>query len=175
MIKHIPVWQYIRDNIPHLLNTECFRGCTTSCLKSKIERQILRVTGYDIIVVHIGTNDLANKNTNILHQYQELVQAIQTRNNIARIVLSLPLPRPVDFQTTWPTEININNNVTFYGTSNGYILWKSYKPFLAKQRGHEPQQIKDIDLARDGLHLSDAGTQKLWQQIKLCLTMTSFE
>ena len=85
------------------------------------------------------TNDIANKSSDILHQYKELVDAIKLKNNVAHIVMSLPLPRLVDFETTWPEQLNVNNNVTIHGRSNGYIPRKSYKPFLAKQSGHEPQ------------------------------------
>ena len=74
--------------------------------------------------------------------------------------MSLPLPRPVDFATSWPEQLNIINNVTHHGRTKGYIPWKSYKPFLEKQRHHETQRIKDVnDYTRDGLHLSDAGTR----------------
>ena len=173
IIKHIPDWEYTKDGTPHLVRTECFRGCTTERLKSKIDRNRLVVTGYDIIIIHIGTNDVANRCHNILQLYRQLVQSIKNKNNVAKIIISLPIPRPVDFQTSWPLQVDINNNATWQGRQHGYKTWKTYKPFLSKQRGNQPQQIRDRDMyANDGLHLSTKGTRRLWQQIKLCLTMS---
>ena len=79
IIKNITDWEYSRNNTPHLVTTECFRGCTTSRLKSKVERRVLKISGYDIIVIHIGTNDIANGATDILYQYKDLVDAIKQK------------------------------------------------------------------------------------------------
>ena len=88
IIKHITDWEYNKNGIPHLVTTECFRGCTMNRLKSKIQRRVLRVTGYDIIIIHIGTNDIANKSQDVLHMYHGLVDEIKTKNNVAKYVLN---------------------------------------------------------------------------------------
>ena len=145
IIKHIPDWEYNKNGTPHVVTSECFRGCTTNRLKRKIQRRALHITGYDIII-HIGTNEIANNSHDILCKYQELVDKMKIQTNVAKIVMSLPLPTLTDIHITCLIQIDINNKATWNGMQHGYMTWKSYKPVLAKQRNHEPQQIGDRDL-----------------------------
>jgi len=70
----------------------------------------IRVTDYKIILVHIGTNDLANGRTaiEVSLDIKELIDVIRQSNRDAVIVVSAILYRPVDDVSTF-RKVNVFN------------------------------------------------------------------
>ena len=58
IIQRLVNWRQTSRNQEYIVDIMCYRGCTISRLASKIERNRVNISGYDKILVHIGTNDI---------------------------------------------------------------------------------------------------------------------
>ena len=162
IIQRLENWRQTSRNQEYIVDVMCYRGCTISRLASKIERNRVNISGYDKILIHIGTNDImCNSWRGVRLDFINLVGIIQVNNPSATIIFSLPLPRPRDLARSWPRQDMLNKWIMKHQQRGDYMTWRTYKTFLQK-RYHlmETPKIKShLDFRRDGLHLSEAGSK----------------
>ena len=138
MIRNINNW--VQQKPDHSINVtvKCFPGCTFMRMGEKIIHRQLNIKGYDHIIYHLGTNDI------VTYDMQEIQDSVLELNHIskmfnkkAKIILSLPLPRPRDKQQTWSQQEVLNH--WLFQIKKGYNIttWRTYKPFL-QTRGECP-------------------------------------
>ena len=168
-------WSFNKKGRRYQCDGTCFRGCTTSRLTSKIERRRVDISPYDKIIIHIGTNDILQKDLRDLKiDFIELIAAVQQHNSQATLIFSLPLPRPRDLHCSWPIQNTLNKWIIKHQQHGDYKAWRTYMTFLEKRSRITDQPIlKDRNMYRtDGLHLTDYGSQVMLQQVKMAISLT---
>ena len=155
------------------ITVKCFPGCTFMRMGEKIIHRRLNIMGYDHIIYHLGTNDI------VTYDMEEIQDSVLELNHISRlfnkkanIILSLPLPRPRDLQQTWPKQEILNHWLFQIKKDYNITTWRSYKPFLQK-RDLDVEKVEtryEGLFRRDGIHLSEVGTDVLVQQFKMAVS-----
>ena len=134
-----------------------FPGINIDRLYWKIRLSGLKLSQYKIIVLHVGTNDIASFSpVDFVRKYLRLISAVKKCNESAIVAVSSILPRPRD-----PDQVNnqiafINRELKKFGLQLGFSFIPSYRPFILKD--------KSINLnlfACDKLHLSFRGSVAL--------------
>ena len=174
IIQNIPNWNQGRGNTRYQVETICFRGCTISRLASKIERNRVNIAPYHKLIIHIGTNDIMTSTwSDTRLDFIELLGQIQTNNPNARIIFSLPVPRPRDMGRSWPKQDALNKWLIKHQRRGNYKIWRTYKTFLQKRTWlWELPEIKStLDYKHDGLHLSSSGSLIMLQQLKMAISL----
>ena len=79
-----------------------FPGATISTLTQHIDMGHVNLVNFDYIIVHVGTNNIANRNSyeSILSDYGNLIGRIKQKKSWIRIIVSSILPRPCDHLET---------------------------------------------------------------------------
>ena len=121
---------------------------------------------YDVVLVHVGTNDLNKLNSEILTKFKNLISGIRLVKSDCKIILSSILPRPVDVDLTTEKIIIVNKelqkmcyeqNVEFLYTFSSYM--KSGFP------------NRKLFAYRDGgLHLNQSGVKILKDRFAFSLS-----
>ena len=103
----------------------------------------------------------------------KLLVEIQAHNNRATIIFSLPIPRPRDLPQSWPTQETLNKWMIKHQRGGNHKAWRTYMTFLNKRTIIlNPPTIKTPrHYGRDGLHLSELGTEAMKQQIKMAIAL----
>ena len=134
-----------------------------------IERgERLKVLGYDIIVLHIGTVELRKESAeNFVARLQELIKLIRSVNTECHIGLSSIIPRPIDFHSGSSGRVIEANRKEFNLEIQRVALWercnylRSYKPFLNKDDQSYPDESLFRKIWLDGVHTNWYGSRKL--------------
>ncbi len=144
-----------------------FKGRTVREISDMIFFNKVDVTGYSIICVHAGTNDINQliesgniANTSIhdvMGYYSALRANIRRRNTFALILFSSVLPRADKFYQYLPLIRGLNFAIEkMCSKSKGASIYiPSYKWFI--QRGNPVKAL----YAQDGLHPNGAGNDTL--------------
>jgi lysophospholipase L1-like esterase len=138
---------------------QAFPGASIASLTQHVQYGKACVCGFDVVIFHVGTNDVANKSVDeMMSLYANLVAVTRKKCKTVKIVMSSILPRPVDLLQTKGKWIEINKKLKCYLCSRLHVQFvASYKAFLCKG---EPRMelfaIKD-----GGLHLNLEGTNRL--------------
>jgi len=102
----------IARNVPDLrgFENQAKGGETTRSLQMRIANGHIKVGGFRVIVIHVGTNDIANGKTaeDIVFYYDNLIQAIRRQNQTATLVVSAIIPRWLDDGHTKPVIAKAN-------------------------------------------------------------------
>ena len=133
-------------------------GETITSIRKAIQQGRLKVGGFHIVVVHVGTNDVARSSdtSKILLEYKRLVDEIQRFNRSATLILSTILPRWVDDQITALVISSVNKSVLRKAdTAWNCLVVRSDKLF---RWGGD---VRAEFYARDRLHLNARGTIRL--------------
>ena len=103
----------------------------------------------------------------------ELQVEIQAQNNRATLIFSLPLPRPIDLSQSWPIQDVLNKWIIKHQSDGNYKAWRSYMTFFNKRSTIlESAKVKNRQhYRRDGLHLTDLGTEAMEQQIRMAIAL----
>ena len=94
------------------------RGATIHTLICRVKRNLLNYSLYNLIIIHVGTNDVDNGRTpdQISEDYSKLIAEIRARTD-TNIVISAIIPRPKDFDFT---------NPIITGPSSGGLLQQNF-------------------------------------------------
>ena len=164
------------------IDVQCFPGATTKSLLQKLGAGRVHVRAYDIVIFHVGTNDIHfwDRHTGqpedehrVVDRMKQLTAEVKRRNPHCMVAFSTLLPRLLDrcdpdrnhphqdchVQTPSCTMIYYKKpqllNVILPGNAGDAVV-KTHAPFL---RHGQPIQHK---FRRDGLHPSHpSGTKAL--------------
>lgn len=82
---------------------QCRGGATTYSCINLIESGFFTVSGCDLIIIHVGTNDIHKFSVEESTKWMKVViKLIRRRNKGVKVVISAVLPRPVDYHLTIP-------------------------------------------------------------------------
>ncbi len=138
------------------------------------------VKGYRVILIHAGTNDLAELiNTQksqhttvqqVLERYKLLRSSIRRRNNHAILLFSGILPRDQEFDQFFPYAFGLNFALEKWcAKSNGFCIFlPSYKMFLSYGQPNSCMFSNS-----DGLHPRGAGKDQLEAYFQQAVTVSS--
>jgi len=130
----------------------------------------ISVVGYQVIIVHVGTNDVSNGRTSveISLDIKELIDAVRRNNRNAVLVISGILYRPVDDDTTY-AMVNATNAAISRVTDRfpGVLFLRSHTLFKS---GHT---LLDQLYDHSGLHLNQAGQGRLGTYLRARLARGS--
>ena len=134
---------------------QSYPGATVRGLCWKIGLGKVRLCGYKIIVLHVGTNDLISKPIErIVEDYEQLILSVRKLSNKALIGVSAIIPRPIDERTHKQKRISVNKALNLMCKDFAdCIFLRTYKPFERNKLGSREL------FAKDGLHLSRAGAK----------------
>ena len=105
-------------------------GATVSTLYRSLVHGNIPVQDYQLIIVHIGTNDYGNDEVdNFKCNIDLLVRTIHRLNSNAKIVLSGIIPRPRDHVSSKATIKHMNNIMKKYAACRQSFVkyFKTYK------------------------------------------------
>ena len=156
------------------------RGHTVRQINDHVFFGKVKVTDFQTILIHAGTNDIAQLiqsgsiktalPQHILQYYVSLRQSIRRRNSHAILLFSSILPRVQDFHTFFPYVFGINFALEKWcAQSKGTCIFvPSYTLFL-KQGLPKAHLFSE----KDGLHLNGAGMDVLESCFQQALTVPS--
>ena len=136
----------------------------------------LQVTGYDIVILHIGTVELRRETAgSFATRLQELIKLIRLFNTDCHIGLSSILPRPIDFHSGSLGRETEVKRLEFNAEIKRLALWewcsflrtyhcsflRTYKPFLDRQDQTLPDQSLFRIIRVDDVHLKWYGSRQL--------------
>ena len=139
---------------------QAFRGDSISKLTNRIKTKEADLSKFDFVILHVGTNDIANKASfeHIISDYGNLIGVCRNVKPSLKIVVSAIIPRPVDHEITDGIIRQVNthlNNVMSKDMNFRFIC--TYKPFT-----HCGKVKRELFAKRDGgLHLNFEGTNRL--------------
>lgn len=150
------ICKYI-ENIDWLEST-VLPGANIFTIHNFIKGSKARINLFTHLILHVGTNDIANGLTNdlIYQYYLNLLVLVKSITN-CNIIISAILPRPVDFTETKQRVIEVNKHLATLAFQKKFLFIRTYKPFV-QQPGSIP--IRKY-FAKDGLHLSFTGVSVL--------------
>ncbi len=170
----IPKYTVARDT-----EVKYFKGRTVSQLSDMVFFGQVDVSGYSVIYIHAGTNDINDLvNTGkikhvlpyqVLELYQALRANIRRRNSSAIILISSIIPRLDNYACYDPLVRGINFCIEKWCAKSGgtTIFVPSWKWFVS--RGMPIQAY----YAKDGLHPNGAGNGALQAGIQQALVTTT--
>ena len=138
---------------------QAFPGATINSIIQKVQLGKIIVEKYNIIVLHVGTNNLMQqKPEEIIDQMNNLIITIRRKNNNAAIVLSQIIHRPCDSEYSEESRILVNKALQKLARKNRpkCFIWCTWRVTENKD--------KSVNLnlfARDHLHLNYLGNKKL--------------
>lgn len=137
-----------------------FPGVTIGKLALLFSKGTISVENYDYLILHVGTNNIANRNTyeEIISDYGNLLGIIRKIKINLRIIVSSILPRPIDHSITDGMIKQVNNylkhrmsrdlNFTFVCSYKAVSKFGTFRRYL----------FAKLD---KGLHLNTEGSNRL--------------
>ena len=119
-------------------------------------QQALKTSGYDLVIIAGGTNDLGLTNGDqVFYNLKQGYEAC-VRHNIPVIAPAIP---PISFADVVPQVIALNKDIQSYAFGNQHVLFSDWFHALQDDRG----LLADIYNSGDGVHLSVAGYKCIGQ------------
>jgi len=142
------------------------RGAVIGDFLTRLMDNSINLLGRDAILLHMGTNNVAQHHCAswVLTDMGNMVRVIRGKNPGIQIVISGILPRLVDQATTEKTVKEINKLLAIASRDTNVVFLRSFNNYCD---GKEPRGVKEWLFARDGLHLSNAGTKTLHQMFRV--------
>lgn len=137
-----------------------FPGATISTLTQHIDMGHVNLVNFDYIIVHVGTNNIANRNSyeSILSDYGNLIGRIKQKKSWIRIIVSSILPRPCDHLETDQMIKRVNKALRLHLSSDlGFHFVESWKT-VSKFGTYRRYLFAKND---QGLHLNTEGKRRL--------------
>ena len=147
-----------------------FPGITINRLYKKLSTSLQSWNNYDVILLHVGTNDIVNKSEIvIMDDFTRLLKLIMTQNPGCTIVVSSVLPRIVDFDFTIHKIFFINQQLQQLCLQLGIEFLYTFSSFVSNQL----YPIRNLYAFRDGgLHLNQNGSKIL--RLRFCQCISKF-
>jgi len=148
-------------NIQHVV-TQARSGATIRLLEQDILSRQVVLSSFDTIVVHIGTNDIANgvTETGMLDRYKDLARAIKMYSKTgSELIFSAIIPR---YRDGWSDGIihRVNKRLMTWHNQQGGVCLRTFSIF---RKAHK---ILPDMFAVDGLHLSRKGVAAMTEYFK---------
>lgn len=126
-------------------------------LLQNLKDEVISVIGYDIVLIHVGTNDVFSTSRDaFMLNFDDCIQIIKSKNPNSTIVVSSILPRFCDFYTSDVIVGLFNDSLKSSCDSSNVKFISSFKSFLNRFKF----PIYNL-YSTDGLHLSVEGWRKL--------------
>jgi len=138
------------------------RGATISSLQQDIVKGKVRLTGCSTVVLHVGTNDVANgvDEATMIKKYKELVKVAKVYSEEGtELVFSAIIPRYGDVQSDG-TVRRVNQGLMSWYNRTGGLFLRTFSIF------RKSNKIVPEMYARDGVHLSRVGSRCLTEYFK---------
>ena len=172
LIKYIEGWTTEKENTELKVTTQSFSGCTCLRLLHKIINKKIKIE--ENIIILIGTNDIeSTPRSEIQGKIASIIDTLKEIPKVHKVMILGLLPRPKDHNKTWEKICLLSEWLARKENQDQgkYYFWKTHKAFINKRRYRETPTVKNELFARDGLHLSTLGTERLRQQIKMAISV----
>ena len=139
---------------------KAFPGATIGYLSVLISNGDIDLTNHDFIIVHVGTNNIGNRDSYgaIISDYGNLIAQIRKRKPSIRVIISSILPRPVDHAVTDQMIKNVNTHLrTVMAPDLNFHFIRSFRA-LSKFGTYRRYLYAKRD---NGLHLNTEGSNRL--------------
>ena len=143
----------IMRNIGFLPNTDVvvYPGRRIEFFDSLLRAKADKLGQYKLVVVHAGTNDIQRQSKQqILDSYDRVIRTFKAIHTQGQLAISCILPRPRDEHWSGEKVKHINKYLIAHCRENGVLCFRTFSPFLSRNRARR-------DLFRDGLHLNEQG------------------
>jgi lysophospholipase L1-like esterase len=147
-------------------------GATINDIIDEIKEESIDVSGYEVCVIHIGTNSVRECTPVIKHTMGELATLIRSKNSNCGIVISSILIRPIDEDPpgTWKYGQGVEEFAGLRVAANSVLEelcmendYKFLETFKATMKGSDHNRKYYTD---DELHLSQKGNKKIMQYFR---------
>ena len=150
--------------VTKLNNTQvlAYRGIRLEELAVRVlQDKIPHLDGKQLVVTHVGTNNVQRDTPDeMVNKTRFLVDMIRQKNTEATIVISLIIPRPIDYLERADLVKEYNHKIISLSTQLGVFYIPTYRKFMSAKN-----PIDDL-YAIDKIHPKDTGTLVLQQYFK---------
>ena len=139
---------------------EAYPSSTIGYLSVLISNGGINFTNYDFLIVHVGTNNIGNRDSfgAIVSDFGNLIAQIRKKKPSIRIIISSILPRPLDHTDTDNMIKKVNThlrtvmapdlNFHFIRSHRAFSKYGTYRRYLYAKKDQ-------------GLHLNSEGSNRL--------------
>ena len=143
----------------HETYVQAFPGARIYTLLQKIRLGKIRITGYKIVILHVGTNDLQELSVeDLVHRMKQLVQTVRQKNSSAAIVVSQILHRPRDTETEDKKRVAVNKALQ---KLTNELRPNCYSWYTWRVTQNKDKSVNLNLFAKDKLHLNFQGISKI--------------
>ena len=138
-----------------------FPGANIDTIYWKLRLGKIPFTNYEIIVLHVGTNDYSSgiATDRILARYRRLISLFHHNNPNILIGISALIPRPCDSIETKDKLTDLNRALhNLCKESDKTRFFKTYRAFVDKKT---KETLTDLYVSNDRLHLNFKGVSIL--------------
>lgn len=134
------------------LNLRSNPGATIKDASSKLESKTIDVSQSDLIIVHLGINNVSNGDSpsELLIQYSQLVTAIQEQNKYSKICFSSVLPKKHD-RVSDKIINDTNNQLKSFCQINKHLFIDNSKYFMSNGKVEKSLFFDDYHPNDNGL------------------------
>lgn len=146
-------------HVPNHADILAVRGATVQTLINKVKSNIINWQNYDLTIIHVGTNDVDNGNSeSILENIITLCNEITERKRLMQFIISAIIPRPKDFAATDTPIKKVNRDLKRWCRNRpSFYFHPSYNTF---QRFGWPDILGNY-WHSDDLHLATRGIKRM--------------
>lgn len=137
-----------------------FPGATIASLAWHVDKENVKLTNFDFLIIHVGTNNIANGDDqeSMQSDFGNLIARIKRKKSSIRIIVSSILPRPCDHSVTDKVIKDFNKCLRLEMAQDlGFRFvesWKAVTKFGTYRRYLFAKNDK-------GLHLNTEGSRRL--------------
>ena len=145
-------------------------GDYTACIAGdEGTRWQIRVDGYDLILLNVGTNDIGNRRSasQICRDYDNLFCRIRHFNSKALIIVASILDRPLDSVDTADLIKEVNNSLMKKCNDSFHCYFLNS---VSVFRYPHTENLRWEFFSKGGLHLNAAGKERLAQYLNSSLS-----
>lgn len=138
------------------LDVHAFPGCTLEMLFSKIITREILLDQYQLVILHVGTNNLSNcSSSRIIALYMRIVRYIKYHYPIISLSISGMLPRIDD--PILKSRMEINKFLQYMSRKERqFTFLRTHRCLI-----HKDKTVKSHLYGKDGIHLNQAGVAAL--------------
>lgn len=137
-----------------------YPGCTIGYMTVLVSKNEIVVSNHDFLIVHVGTNDIGNRQSfgAIVSDFGNLVAQIRQKKPSIRIIISSILPRPLDHVDTDSMIKAVNSHLkTVMASDLNFHFIRSFRA-VCKFGTYRRYLYAKKD---NGLHLNTEGSNRL--------------
>ena len=140
---------------------QAYPGAAIQDIIAKIQRGDIWLSGYRIIIFHVGSNNLHDEHVTVsgmFEAYKKLVYLTRSQNSRAAIVISEIIPRTYEDQEGLNKRMFVNRAIEYLAKHEQEVyFFRTYRAFTYGLTLWADRKF----FARDGLHLNRTGTRAL--------------